>query len=195
MISEGPLTLSTLPVQCPACPDSASDSLEVTHLNTRALGQHQLHSCASDVVLHTCISCFIVSTFGDRRDVPDLHCLHWWRSPHTSWAYDDPERPPSSSGACPHLLALLAVKLNANRQVSGVMRGFDQFMNIVLDAAHDDKLDKDLGMVVRLVGTSTCACSTFPAQLVHAVSSMLPAQAGRGSGSGLREFGSEFRCY
>jgi hypothetical protein len=41
-----------------------------------------------------------------------------------------------------------AVKLNANRQVSGTMRGFDQFMNIVLDKAHDDKLDVDLGMVV-----------------------------------------------
>lgn len=43
-----------------------------------------------------------------------------------------------------------AVKLNANRQVSGTMRGFDQFMNVVLDKAHDDKLDVDLGMVVRV---------------------------------------------
>jgi hypothetical protein len=41
------------------------------------------------------------------------------------------------------------VKLNANRQVSGTLRGFDQFMNVVLDKAHDDKLDVDLGMVVR----------------------------------------------
>lgn len=29
------------------------------------------------------------------------------------------------------------------------MRGFDQFMNVVLDKAHDDKMDVDLGMVVR----------------------------------------------
>lgn len=28
------------------------------------------------------------------------------------------------------------------------MRGFDQFMNVVLDKAHDDKLDVELGMVV-----------------------------------------------
>lgn len=41
------------------------------------------------------------------------------------------------------------MKLNANRQVSGTLRGFDQFMNVVLDKAHDDKLDVDLGMVVR----------------------------------------------
>ena len=41
-----------------------------------------------------------------------------------------------------------AVKLNANRQVTGTMRGFDQFMNVVLDKAHDDKLDVELGMVV-----------------------------------------------
>jgi small nuclear ribonucleoprotein (snRNP)-like protein len=51
-----------------------------------------------------------------------------------------------------------AVKLNANRQVSGTMRGFDQFMNVVLDKAHDDKLDVDLGMVVR----SHQALSTYP---------------------------------
>ena len=44
----------------------------------------------------------------------------------------------------------LAVKLNANRHVSGVLRGFDQFMNIVLDNAVDEKAQppEDLGMVV-----------------------------------------------
>lgn len=41
-----------------------------------------------------------------------------------------------------------AVKLNARRQVSGIMRGFDQFMNIVLDKATDDKDGAELGMVV-----------------------------------------------
>ena len=29
------------------------------------------------------------------------------------------------------------LKLNGRRQVSGVLRGFDQFMNLVLDDAHD----------------------------------------------------------
>jgi hypothetical protein len=30
-------------------------------------------------------------------------------------------------------LVFCAVKLNANRRVTGVLRGFDQFMNLVLD--------------------------------------------------------------
>ena len=38
--------------------------------------------------------------------------------------------------------------LNANRHVTGVLRGFDQFMNIVLDNAVDEKLKTDIGMVV-----------------------------------------------
>jgi small nuclear ribonucleoprotein G len=41
------------------------------------------------------------------------------------------------------------VRLNANRHVTGVLRGFDQFMNIVLDNTVDEKLKADLGMVVR----------------------------------------------
>ena len=43
---------------------------------------------------------------------------------------------------------LCAVALNANRHVSGVLRGFDQFMNIVLDNAVDEKNKTDIGMVV-----------------------------------------------
>lgn len=43
---------------------------------------------------------------------------------------------------------LPAVKLNANRQVTGVLRGFDQFMNVVLDNTVDEKGKVDLGMVV-----------------------------------------------
>ncbi len=46
-----------------------------------------------------------------------------------------------------------AVKLNGSRQVSGVLRGFDQFMNLVLEdtvektgAGPDDK--QNIGMVV-----------------------------------------------
>ena len=41
-----------------------------------------------------------------------------------------------------------AVSLNANRAVTGTLRGFDQFMNIVLDGAVDDKMKQDIGMVV-----------------------------------------------
>ena len=32
----------------------------------------------------------------------------------------------------------LSVKLNANRHVTGVLRGFDQFMNIVLENAVEE---------------------------------------------------------
>jgi hypothetical protein len=43
-----------------------------------------------------------------------------------------------------------AVKLNANRHVTGVLRGFDPFMNLVMDGTVDMKLKQDIGMVVRL---------------------------------------------
>lgn len=52
---------------------------------------------------------------------------------------------------CPRAPCLRAVKLNANRHVTGVLRGFDQFMNLVLDNAIDEKLKADLGMVVSLL--------------------------------------------
>ena len=42
----------------------------------------------------------------------------------------------------------LSVTLNANRQVTGVLRGFDQFMNIVLDQTTDDSEKTECGMVV-----------------------------------------------
>ncbi|CAM9719722.1 unnamed protein product [Heterosigma akashiwo] len=45
----------------------------------------------------------------------------------------------------------LAIRLNANRKVQGVLRGFDQFMNIVLDETVDLSPSADnqkVGMVV-----------------------------------------------
>ena len=42
----------------------------------------------------------------------------------------------------------LVVKLNGDRHVTGVLRGFDQFMNIVLDNTIDEKMKIDIGMVV-----------------------------------------------
>lgn len=41
-----------------------------------------------------------------------------------------------------------AVVLNANRHVTGTLRGFDQFMNLVLDSTVDVKNKQDIGMVV-----------------------------------------------
>jgi len=42
----------------------------------------------------------------------------------------------------------LTIHLNGNRTVVGVLRGFDQFMNLVLDATVDNKTKADIGMVV-----------------------------------------------
>lgn len=56
------------------------------------------------------------------------------------------------NGSLPFLLFFCAVKLNANRQVTGTLRGFDQFMNLVLDGTVDDKLKVDIGMVVSFRG-------------------------------------------
>ena len=44
----------------------------------------------------------------------------------------------------------LAVKVNGNRKVSGVLRGYDQFLNLVLEAAIEDFDGEEvpIGMVV-----------------------------------------------
>ena len=44
----------------------------------------------------------------------------------------------------------LAVKVNGNRKVSGVLRGYDQFLNLVLEAAIEDPDGQEvpIGMVV-----------------------------------------------
>ncbi len=42
----------------------------------------------------------------------------------------------------------LSVRMNAGRHVSGVLRGYDAFANIVLDAAVDEKTQAELGMVM-----------------------------------------------
>ena len=52
---------------------------------------------------------------------------------------------------CLKRLVVVAVALNANRLVTGVLRGFDQFMNIVLDNTVDEKSHTDIGMVVSLL--------------------------------------------
>ena len=45
----------------------------------------------------------------------------------------------------------LAIKLNGNRHIAGVLRGFDQFMNLVLDETVEQVSAterNDIGMVV-----------------------------------------------
>ena len=45
----------------------------------------------------------------------------------------------------------LTIKMNGNRRVSGVLRGYDQFLNLVLEDATEDATDGKqipIGMVV-----------------------------------------------
>jgi len=45
----------------------------------------------------------------------------------------------------------LSIKLNADRNVSGILRGFDQFMNLTLDEAEEQISETEinaLGMIV-----------------------------------------------
>ena len=42
----------------------------------------------------------------------------------------------------------LSVKLNGNRHVTGTLRGYDQFLNLVLDGTVDEKEKVEIGMVV-----------------------------------------------
>ena len=46
----------------------------------------------------------------------------------------------------------LSIKLNGKRSVTGVLRGFDQFMNLVLDAAIEETgaQSNKIGTIVRL---------------------------------------------
>lgn len=61
---------------------------------------------------------------------------------------------------------MCAVALNANRHVSGVLRGFDQFMNIVLDNAVDEKNKTDIGMVVSTSSAHICDGNIGSVQIV-----------------------------
>jgi len=54
------------------------------------------------------------------------------------------------SGLCVYCLSISSVKLNANRVVIGTLRGFDQFMNLVVDNTVEvngnDKTDIGMGV-------------------------------------------------
>jgi small nuclear ribonucleoprotein G len=48
----------------------------------------------------------------------------------------------------------LAIKMNGNRKVAGVLRGFDQFMNMVLDETVEEVSSSEknqIGMVVSYI--------------------------------------------
>lgn len=55
-----------------------------------------------------------------------------------------------------------SVKLNGKRQIIGVLRGFDPFMNLVIDEAVEDTREgtkNEIGMVVRIYSYSSEATS------------------------------------
>ena len=59
----------------------------------------------------------------------------------------------SAAGCTPLSLPLVAVKLNGNRHVTGTLRGFDQFLNIVLDNTIEEVSTNErnnVGMVVSI---------------------------------------------
>lgn len=68
-----------------------------------------------------------------------------------------------------------AVKLNANRRVEGQLRGYDHFMNVVLENAKDELTGDELGQVVRFFpkqrdcDTFSC-CAQFLVSLIAFVS-------------------------
>ena len=56
----------------------------------------------------------------------------------------------------------VAVKINGNRKIKGTLRGYDQFMNLVLDNASEDAENaKNIGMIV-IRGNSVVQVEVIP---------------------------------
>jgi len=81
---------------------------------------------------------------------------------------------PTSTPHNPLAHILPTVTLNGNRVVTGILRGFDQFMNLVLDGAVDEKARADMGMVV-IRGASVVTIEALE---------FVPAGDGGGGGGG-----------
>ena len=63
--------------------------------------------------------------------------------------FDRRSRPgPFPRGGALTAAPCLQVKLNGNRSVIGTLRGFDQFLNVVLDEAVDGASKESMGMIV-----------------------------------------------
>ena len=61
----------------------------------------------------------------------------------------------------PLCVCLCAVKLNGGRTVTGILRGFDPYMNIVMDDTIEERSSTQkykIGMVVGGVCVSVCVC-------------------------------------
>lgn len=44
----------------------------------------------------------------------------------------------------------LYLQVNGDRKITGILRGYDPFMNLVLDEAVDQTTQQPLGMIVKL---------------------------------------------
>jgi len=89
----------------------------------------------------------------DKKMVGALFVPAWSRALAVA-ALRSAARPPCRLGASARrsrpvsLHSRPAVKLNGNRKVTGTLRGFDQFLNLVLDDAVDGQTKESMGMVV-----------------------------------------------
>jgi small nuclear ribonucleoprotein G len=70
---------------------------------------------------------------------------------------------------------MVAVKLNANRNVVGVLRGFDQFMNLVLDNTLEVNGNDttEIGMVVSVPTSVSLSSFSIDAQFTTVVGSCI----------------------
>ena len=55
----------------------------------------------------------------------------------------------------------VVVKLNANRLVEGVLRGYDQMMNICLEGAYEVKSEMEKHEMGKVVGTDWMTANLF----------------------------------
>jgi len=75
---------------------------------------------------------------------------------------------------------MVAVKLNANRNVIGVLRGFDQFMNLVLDNTLEVNGNDttEIGMVVSVPTSVSLSSFSIDTQSTTVVGSCIFASTG-----------------
>jgi small nuclear ribonucleoprotein G len=75
---------------------------------------------------------------------------------------------------------MVAVKLNANRNVVGVLRGFDQFMNLVLDNTLEVNGNDttEIGMVVSVPTSVSLSSFSIDTQFTTVVGSCIFASTG-----------------
>ena len=57
------------------------------------------------------------------------------------------------------------IDVNGNRKIAGILRGYDPFMNLVIDDAYEVKADSSkvgIGMIVRLFNECNRFCAVIP---------------------------------